>query len=65
MESSPFGVVAFQFTALAVSWRGRLNEYQAYEAGLNAIVKHSPSLDIWFIALQFEDRCLGVPPELV
>ncbi len=30
MESSPFGLVTFQFTAPAVSWRGRLNEYQAH-----------------------------------
>jgi hypothetical protein len=26
--------VTFQFTASAVNWRGRLNEYQAHAAGL-------------------------------
>jgi len=36
MESSPFGVVAFQFTASAVSWRGRLNEYQSHVVGQSA-----------------------------
>ncbi|MCP4877134.1 MAG: hypothetical protein GY896_16880 [Gammaproteobacteria bacterium] len=33
MESSPMVVVTFQFTASAVSWRGRLNEYQTHALG--------------------------------